>query len=237
MPAMNIDLRDLIIHIIRKCREKRAPLGQTLATKLLYIIEWDHYRHNQRRLTDVNWIFLHYGPWSPELSSLLKTEFAMPDDFQDGGNFQPVVYTENELDYRKVVLSADLKLSVNCVIEQFAGRPMPEILDFVYYETEPMISAQERGKALDFSTIVSAPKPAFRPADKISSKEAKRIRELLKSYANSRTRDCIEVAADESALQEALAEEGQGDLLNGDNFSLHVDPQIISHLQDVGDAK
>lgn len=237
MPAMNIDLPNLIIYIIRKCREKRAPLGQMLATKLLYIIDWDHYKHHQRRLTDVRWIFLHYGPWSPELSSLLRTDFAMADDFQDGGNFQPVVYTENKLDYHKVVLPADLKLSVNCIIEQFADRPMPEILDFVYYDTEPMMSAHERGKALDFSTIVPASKPAIRPAERIKRKEAKRIRELLRSYVNSRARASIEVAADESGLQEALAEEGQDDLLHGSSYSLHVDPQIISHLQDIGDAK
>ena len=128
----------------------------------------------------------------------------MPNDFQDGGNFQPVVYIENKLDYHKVVLPADLKLSVNCIIEQFANRPMPEILDFVYYETEPMMSAQERGKVLDFSTIVPASKPTIRPAERIKRKEAERIRELLTSYANSTTRATIEVTADESSLQEAL---------------------------------
>ncbi|MCZ6653218.1 MAG: Panacea domain-containing protein [Planctomycetota bacterium] len=234
---MNIDLPNLIIYIIRKCREKHAPLGQTLATKLLYIIEWDHYKHHQRRLTDVSWVFLHYGPWSPELSSLLRADFAMQDDFQDWGNFQPVVYTENKLDYHKVTLPAELKLSVNCIIEQFAERPMPEILDFVYYDTEPMRSAQERGEALDFSTIVPASKPVFRPAGKISSKEAKRIRELLKSYANSRTRDSIEVATDESGLLEALAEVDQDDFLRRDNYSLHVDSQVISSLQDADDVK
>jgi len=49
-------------------------------------------------------------------------------------------------------LDREQELAVNKII-RFVKSPLNEILDYVYFETEPMINASRRMEKLDFSTI------------------------------------------------------------------------------------
>jgi len=67
----------LVARICAYCQENRLPdPGQVRTTKLVYLVECEFFGWERKRLSDLDWIFLHYGPWSPTLSAILKEDFA-----------------------------------------------------------------------------------------------------------------------------------------------------------------
>jgi hypothetical protein len=53
-------------------------------------------------------------------------------------------------------LDFDLKLVIKNVLSDFGGMDLNEMLDYVYFETEPMLNASSRGEHLDFSKCQSS---------------------------------------------------------------------------------
>ncbi|MBW8042327.1 MAG: hypothetical protein FVQ85_20335 [Planctomycetes bacterium] len=45
---------------------------------MVYLVEHNYYGWEQKRLTDLDWVFWHYGPWSQTLSSVLTQDFHTP---------------------------------------------------------------------------------------------------------------------------------------------------------------
>lgn len=150
----NTATHKLVAKVCNYCREHfLLPPGQVRATKLIYLIEWEYYSWEQKTFTDLRWIYYHYGPWSPDLSEILKKDFKAPEEQEiEPGKFCPVSWKAPS--YEKVNLKFGIHEDaiVERVLERFAKLPYNELLDFVYFETEPMLNAT-KGQALDFSLI------------------------------------------------------------------------------------
>ncbi len=145
----------LVARICSYCRENHYPHpGQVRTTKLVYLVECGFYGWERKRLTDLNWIFLHYGPWSSTLDKILKEDFRIPPEEEpEAGKFipvhwQPPMFEKPSLKFDNLTAES----VILTVLDRFAGMPYNELLDYVYFETAPMRNSV-RGQALDFSGI------------------------------------------------------------------------------------
>jgi hypothetical protein len=152
-----VNSKHAIANICRFMARKHFPLGAVRVHKLLYLMECEFYRWERARLTDEEWIFFHYGPWSPTLNTVLEQEFDVrPEILPDGRTFKDIKYLPPEFsplpeNFGNPTVDG---IFLN-VMEAWADKPMNELLDFVYFHTYPMQNAKRR-HSLDFSTIPSA---------------------------------------------------------------------------------
>ena len=160
------------------------PVGQIRATKLIYLIEWQYYAWTRQRLTSLDWVFFHYGPWSPTLSRVLRDEFRAPNEETSPGEFRPVYWQPPATEYVDAHLEPDLEGIVLRVLKEFGDKPMQHILSYVYFNTEPMQHA-ERGRPLDFSSTKRPVKP-FDPVSKLDSSTRLAFRERFRLATRAR---------------------------------------------------
>jgi len=140
----------------RAIREREGSPTKTKLLKFLYLADLASYRVTGETFTRFDWIFFHYGPWTyeydqilSEMQHLISSErVPLP---QDEGEAE-VFGTSEVVDLEEVLPSYEAVHELNLALDAFADRPLAEILDYVYFETEPMEGAI-RDTELDFSKI------------------------------------------------------------------------------------
>jgi hypothetical protein len=157
MSLNEAQLRDLVAFIVSEARDRGAELGVTRLTKLLYLADVGHFAAYRERLTDFDWVFLHYGPYAYELPVLLRRlEFDVPqEEVTTAGGlrahvFRPPQVPEVDLDRS---LGGRAARSVRRVLDRWLETDMNELLSHVYFHTEPMKSAHRRRERLDFRSV------------------------------------------------------------------------------------
>lgn len=154
---------NIIKQIIKSAKEQEinAP-AKTKLVKLLYLLEVEYYKHYQKRLTDLKWQFYHYGPYTSEIESILGSPDIDEIPFALGGGklgrHYDLVKEEAE-----VYLSSDVKRLIDHAVKEWGDIDLNKLLDYVYFETEPMREAK-RGELLDFTKI----KP-WKPSEKVKN--------------------------------------------------------------------
>jgi len=145
-----MDIVDLIVAIAKQYKEKEgiAP-AKTKLLKLAYLAEVYYVRLIGERLTDQEWVFWKYGPYFWKYEAIISNEaiFVKPVQVDD---FYPVEVRD---DYQTNETSLDEQNAIVRVLEH-ASDDLNQILDYVYFDTEPMMKAQTRGESLDFGSVM-----------------------------------------------------------------------------------
>jgi len=186
---MPLEAVDILVEICRYMRSKNLPLGAVRAQKLLYLLECENYAWERSRLTDLDWQFYHYGPWSATLDRTVRDQFNIePEVLPDGRTFNRISFQENEFFRRPSVLSPGLRGMFLSIMEAWAAAPLSELLDHVYFETAPMRDAQ-RGRPLDFTRIPPARETRFpiNPYGLLKRDQRDGLRNLLAQWASRAT--------------------------------------------------
>jgi hypothetical protein len=154
------DIRLLLIYIIDQIVEHGGNPIKTQLVKLLYLIDIEYYRAKKKTLTGLPWIFYHYGPYAFELepviatlnvSDITETPFITKKS-KPGVAYHGITQSdEAERDFDRV-FTPWKKIIVNRVIDRWALEDLWELLDYIYFETEPMKHAK-RGITLDFNEV------------------------------------------------------------------------------------
>jgi hypothetical protein len=218
--AFKTTTHKLVARICAYCQEKHYPdPGQVRTTKLVYLVECGFYGWERKRLTDLDWIFWHYGPWSSTLDKILKEDFKIPPEEEpEAGKFIPVHWQPPM--FEKPILKFDnitAESVVLTVLDRFAGMPYNELLDYVYFETAPM-RVSVKGQALDFSGI-HKPTYFIDPASFLSLKVFNDLKEKfkqLKIHKVAESKKSGEIDADLAQLLEAIDVESPFSLPEGE---------------------
>jgi len=225
----------LIARICNYCKENHLPEpGQVRTTKLVYIIECEYYAWESNRFAaDLDWIFWHYGPWSPVLDKILKQDFHIPpEDERKPGEFIPVHWTPPEFDTPKLKFEKDVTTeSVTLsVLEKFADMPYNKLLDYVYFETAPMQGAI-KGEPLDF-TKMQKPQKFVDPVSLLPPKKFYELRERFLKLSISKPSIKTEDLADEGLLKFINVFDKEGAFLLPDE-EIHIDDKVKSELKNM----
>lgn len=137
------------MQIVRTLLRDRIPFGATRLIKLVYLVELEYYRCYQKRITGVDWIYYKFGPYV----------MNYPDYFQHGlerlvdedNNYHLIRLSYDTTDYCNKIVSR----IVERVVKEFGDCKLNDLLDYVYYNTEPMMAVQNRGDKIDFKYVAS----------------------------------------------------------------------------------
>lgn len=190
--GIQITPEQLVQYITWLASEQGEVLTPIRLVKFLYLADLYYARYFQgETLTKWPWRFVHYGPFCGQaleaIEQATKKELieAIPFEskFDDEGHFY--YRCRREEDHRlHEILPASVTLTLENAIKKLAGDTY-QLLDYVYFETEPMENVSYRDK-LDFN---KAKKPEIisqvemRPLSKEKTKKAKEaIRKLKESW-------------------------------------------------------
>lgn len=147
--------RNLILYIANLVGELEGSLGVTRLVKLLYLIDVEFYRRYRRKLTDLNWIFYKYGPYSFEIEQHLRSLdlYLMEEDvaLAGGRTFRKLQSVAGDIGI-DVIGGRSAQIVVERVVRLWSLEDLNALLSYVYFETEPM-SNPVLGEPLNFGAI------------------------------------------------------------------------------------
>lgn len=163
-----IDFQTLILYILDFIKSHRDGILITRLIKLAYLIEVFYYRKFRQRLTNAEWVYYKYGPYLMNIGDYLKDKRISAEEF---GDDEKTKFVLNE--YVKLEdIPVEIKTTISSTVKQFLDVKLDDLLDYVYYETEPMMNAERRGDKLDFSSVL--------PSDYYKIKEIKCSDKVIK---------------------------------------------------------
>jgi hypothetical protein len=184
---MKPEAKDLALAILTRIGERGGSCNRTKLLKLLYLSDIEHFRGSRETVTGFDWLFYLYGPWAREYDELLASLEAEGSISLDAWGRETIEGERmNVIEPRK--LEGVLKGAVECLtvqryIDRWAASSVPSLLDFVYFETEPMDSAI-KGARLDFSKVsVEAPVLYRRTRSQTTPDALTRIRKKMHDHA------------------------------------------------------
>lgn len=207
------DLKPLISYIVDQVNDSGGSVGRTALVKLVYLVEVEYYRQYGKHATGLQWLFHHYGPYAAELDTAVNSLGLGIDENQfsgKAGNRSVSGYRYRRAgDWKEIArvfnshYDTQVKRCVDKVVEQWALFPLPTILDYVYFETEPMQGAK-RGEYLDFSKIPIEPvnpkktvRVKFSDAFVSDMRQRLRVRKEERESTNREARKATEPRYDE----------------------------------------
>lgn len=156
-------------------------LSRTKLIKLTYLAEVFYKRNTGKRLTEAKWIFWKFGPYLMEYPDILKSDAFNISDEED---FNPV---ELNPQYSVPFAEVEERSAISAAMD-FADEDLNEILDFVYFDTEPMMAAKSRGEELNFDSVQPAEK--YRVIKYSVDEEIKKdIRNKLRAWKKRKSGD------------------------------------------------
>lgn len=181
---MEIDILELIKYIICYATEKGMKLSPIRLVKFLYLADLYWARENKgTTLTQWPWKFVHYGPFCKESLDAIEKAFqseliqrtAYESKYVDEDYF---LYwcKENRTDIEQrlpIYLTSPLHEAISKWGDDTYG-----LLDYVYFQTEPMLEAR-KGNLLDFSKAKNPEAPQEIEMIKLSAKQVARGREIV----------------------------------------------------------
>lgn len=197
MPTDPLLLVDLIY---RDSKQQKLLLPQiTRLTKLMYLAELEYFRQKRERLTDLKWIFYIFGPYPVGLKRVLGEPEIETTEWRTGKTSKHIVRDEDV--FLRASADFELEAIIQRLVRDWGDADLNQLLDYVYFETEPMQNAK-RGDVLDFSTVSPATRKKIQiNIDRTRLKELnKKVSERAKAYAPLR-----ESATASSELRENLA--------------------------------
>lgn len=146
---------EIVARILRSFNELELGFpGATRLTKVLYLFEVVYYRRHEKRATDIKWVFLHFGPYPVGLEDkLIEDGYVITEEtIEDTKRFKRIFESPRYIGEALKDIDVQDKLIIDNLVNEWGDAELNELLDFVYYETEPMAKAR-RNEILDFSTI------------------------------------------------------------------------------------
>lgn len=188
---MNPPIKNLILTIVSQAVEKGGYVTKTKLLKLLYLLDVEFYRLHRQTFTGFNWKFFHLGPWAREFDPIIE-ELVRSETLLERAS------TKQEYDTKFFHVAearntgglfstfADESL-LTSILNTWSDASTGEILDYVYFHTEPM-ERGVRNEALDFSAVSQQkPEKYVRPPSASSEKDIRKRRRAFQEKLEQQT--------------------------------------------------
>jgi hypothetical protein len=189
---MAVNVKTLIPAIVSYVTSKGGSVSKTKLLKLLYLFDLEYYRQHRKLFTGFDWKFFHLGPWTrefdAELSNLIQHGILTERPYKTA-DFESILLRADEpVELRDAVPDAADEFLLQHVLNDWGQRSTGEILDHVYFRTEPMEHGV-RNERLDFSWVNEDQPEMYRrrPSGASPGLIAKKKREYLQRLAKLQT--------------------------------------------------
>lgn len=196
--------KDIFCGLINEIKKHRLNVGKVKFVKLLYLLEWLYYRQNKKRLTDLDWRFLHYGPYPMDFEYVLNESEIEPT--QTVIDNERTFFDFSKSSKEEYHLEPEILNLMSYVVQEWGSMDTNSLLNYVYFRTDPMIEA-ERGEKLDFSQnheYLHYPKIKM---PTLSRDNKKKLKKLMKNFLKNKkeTIKCSPKAISDEYLNDALS--------------------------------
>jgi hypothetical protein len=177
----------LIPAIVTWIADHDSYATKTKLLKLLYLFDVEYYRQHRSTFTGFAWKFFHLGPWASEYDPALSGLVAhgiLSEQRSNCSEYDTAFYKPGEhVSTRCAVTTVQDESTLLEVLKRWGTRTTGEILNYVYFQTEPM-EAGIRNQLLDFS-VISMDRPAVYSRSS-SGKSPAEIRKLRAQFERQR---------------------------------------------------
>jgi hypothetical protein len=147
---------EVLKYIVDRIRERDGIPTRTKVVKILYLIDVEYHRRHGSTLSQLPWKFLHYGPYTMEIEPLFQSISLGEEEIVVKDRHRVFTYKVEQPEALDSLLPFSDRMMIEKIIDRWALESLYKLLDYVYFETEPMQGAA-RGELLDFSTITREP--------------------------------------------------------------------------------
>lgn len=183
---MKPQAKELALAILTRIGEREGTANKTKLLKLMYLADIEYYRATGETLTGFNWLFFLYGPWATEYDNLLEQLDAEGtinlEKWSTGSVEGERVSARTRVSLESVGVSTDAYFRIQRQVDTWADSGIPKLLDYVYFQTEPMQNA-EKMKPLDFTKVSKEPPALYRRLS--SGTAAGDIRRLRRRFSEA----------------------------------------------------
>ena len=226
---------DLIKYIVRYATDHDIRLTTVRLVKFLYLADLYHARwFGGETFTKFPWAFVYYGPYCREAiigidEATLEGLIACQAYESKYASKDYAIYTCHDDGYEELRRSFPMAMisELQHQIKKY-GDDTAQLLDYVYFETEPMVDVK-KGDRLDFSkAMVPRREPAVE-TKKMSKENIEQIKANIKNIGNK-----FKTAKDNLVRDEQGTEKWKDDLYRQALDSFH-EPEIPTGIE--GTAK
>lgn len=177
---MSNPLSELVTAIVSYVTEHGGSVTKTKLLKLLYLFDVEFYRAHRKTFTGFEWKYFHLGPWTKEFDPLLENLIASGDITEylvERPDFDAKFLRSSEpISLKKAFSDFKDEILLKSLLDTWGQSSTGEILDYVYFRTEPMEHGV-RNEPLDFSRILGdLPEAYKRPSSDKTTGEIKKMR-------------------------------------------------------------
>jgi hypothetical protein len=178
---MNLPLKQVIPAMVSYVNDHGGYVTKTKLLKLVYLFDVEYYRANRRTFTGFVWKFFHLGPWAkefdPVLDELVGTGILVETQSTRPEYETKFLRTDSPHDVSHLFTNFRDESVLRTVLNTWSESPTGEILDYVYFHTEPMEHGI-RNEPLDFSVIPEdSPEKYIRSASGASARQIANMKE------------------------------------------------------------
>ena len=129
----------------------KNELSKARLTKLVYLADWFSSLLDGKQMTNIKWLFNHYGPYVDDISNIAMFDdnFSISREKTIYGGDKYVISCDMDID--EIELSDREKAILDAIIEKTKTMYFNDFIDYVY-STYP-ISANERYSHLDLPAL------------------------------------------------------------------------------------
>lgn len=143
------EIRDIVAYFCQHYPHKRE-LSKARVTKMVYLADWKSAIDYGRQLTNINWVFNHYGPYVEDVVNVAQSDpaFAITPQRNAYGNFKEVISLQAVY---VPVLTKEERDVLEHVINTTAQKYWNDFIELVY-STYPIMT-QERHAQLNLVAL------------------------------------------------------------------------------------
>ena len=171
----------LVLFLIDQLQDKGAEISAIRIIKYLYLTDYEYYRRNGEILTGINWFRYHYGPYFfewPEVLQKADLDIKVEEIYTSKGKGR--TFRVNEEQNVKDLFDESTLSMFNKILNRWSLENLDTLLDYVYFDTEPMQNAKFK-EVLDFSKTNRKTNPYRLPMHiGLDKTESEKIQNLIK---------------------------------------------------------
>jgi len=180
-----MNIQDLIRYITWYATENDSSLTTVRLVKFVYLADvYFARKHKGETLTHFPWVFVNFGPYCGEVMGEIDKAEALgliemksfDSSYREGKEYHLFTCRDDDVEAIEEDIPIEVLFYLKADIKRF-GDDTPLLLDYVYFDTEPMMEAK-KGDLLDFSKC----KP-FIPTKPIQTKKLSKDKiETIRSH-------------------------------------------------------